>query len=253
MDIALDSSNNVYVAGNSGIVKYNGSTGGKQWTVQSDMPHNKIAVDALGNIYFYNPVLPLTVLKYNSLGTKLWESAYTSGSDNVSPTDIVVDPCGNCFVCGNLSTTGIATIKFSSTGEFLWDSIHPITGTSYCSSALACDQWGNTYLSTVYNSSLMTYKNDSDGEEIWNMTYVGSFAATTLPVIFVKSGEVYVASSGTVSGQANNLFTIQYNQKFCKAFRLGDVNKDCIIDFLDFAAMAQFWMECNKYPSSECN
>jgi hypothetical protein len=253
MDIALDSSNNVYIAGNCGIVKYNGTTGGRLWTIESGIAHNKIAVDASGYIYFYNAVLPLTVFKYNSSGTKQWESTYTSGSDTVLPTDIVVDPCGNCIVSGILSPTGIVAVKFSPTGEFLWDAIYSAASASIGPPAMACDQWGNTYLATIYNYNLITFKNDSDGEEKWNTTYTGNFNISTLPAIFVKSGEVYVASFGTVSGQSSNFFTLQYNQKFCTVHRPGDINEDCSVDFLDFAAMAQFWAECNKYPSSDCN
>jgi hypothetical protein len=254
--IALDASNNVYVAGSCGIVKYNGSTGGRLWAAEPGTYHNKMAVDASGNFYaFNNNTSSLEVFKYNSSGSKQWQSTYTppEGSSYIIPTEIVADPFGNCIVSGVLSTSDIAAVKFSPSGELLWDSIYPTTGTSVGPPAMACDQWGNTYLSTVYNNNLMTYKNDADGEEKWDMVYAGTFTAGTQPAIFVKSGEVYVASSGTVSGQSSNFFALQYNQRFCTVLRPGDVNKDCSVDFLDFATVAQFWAECNKYPSSECN
>jgi len=39
---------------------------------------------------------------------------------------------------------------------------------------------------------------------------------------------------------------------FCVMAIDGDVNKDCKVDFVDFAIMASNWLECNLVPQSDC-
>jgi uncharacterized delta-60 repeat protein len=115
--IALDSSGNIYVTGQSYIgsdydfftVKYN-STGGQVWNVSHDSGNNDyakgIAVDGSGNSYVTGYVLngiydDYYTIKYNSTGSAVWNISYDSGGTNDDRAyDIAVDSKGKIYVTG---------------------------------------------------------------------------------------------------------------------------------------------------------
>ena len=125
--MALDSSGNVYVTGESSsffteylTVKYSNS-GVLQWVRTHgsalDAEGTSIAVDLTGNIYatgfitLSNGNSNYSTLKYDSLGNLLWNKEFDK-LPSKSPTKILVDSSGNCFIVGSS-----AILKYDSSGK----------------------------------------------------------------------------------------------------------------------------------------
>lgn len=122
--IALDSSNNIYVAGDTGssgltagladqtLVMYN-SSGVEQWSktwggTGYDYA-NDIALDASGSIYVAGTTnstgltagdYDQTLVKYNSFGGEQWSKTW-GGTGADTANDLVIDASGNIYVVGH--------------------------------------------------------------------------------------------------------------------------------------------------------
>jgi hypothetical protein len=251
--IALDSALNVYVTGDKCTVKYN-NAGVLQWA-DGNYPGSAIAIDPSAYVYVLNIFGPtFYVANYAPDGTRLWVSPYppTSGA-TVYPSGIAVDASGNYFVTGLASPGGILTAKFDPDGFLIWDAFYnAITGPPYPGS-IATDPWGGVYTSATVNYNLMTFKYDADGNEKWNMVFSSGLNSGMPTPIIVKSGTVYVGSSAFSPTTSLNYAAVQYDQHFCKQHRAGDINGDCKVNFEDFALLVQYWLECNRYPASDCD
>jgi len=142
--ITTDSSGNVYVCGRSATVnliyKLN-SSGTIQWQKKLDdgqSPKIKIlyfygiVIDNSGNLYVcgnnYNSALVpvITVAKYNSSGTLLWQNSLTdnAGTPNDIGRGIAIDSSANVYVVGfgyNSSSAFVGSIsKWNSSGTLQW-------------------------------------------------------------------------------------------------------------------------------------
>jgi outer membrane protein assembly factor BamB len=115
-----------------------------------------IAVDSSANVYVTgNSVATLgnyATIKYSSTGKELWVRRYngpTNGSDTADA--IAVDSAGNVYVTGYSEGSGTsfdyATIKYSSTGKQLWVRRYngPENGVD-SAYAMAVDSSGNVYV-----------------------------------------------------------------------------------------------------------
>jgi outer membrane protein assembly factor BamB len=258
-DLAIDSSGNVYATGSSGTLKYNAS-GSLQWTVETSIFGRSLGIDSSSNIYIFS-ILGSTsgntfnLFKYNSAGVKQWSSLHpNSYGGNEIPSDMAVDNSGNVYLTGGLkggSNPGILTVKFDNAGVFQWDTVFYAADANNPGS-VSCDPWTGVYVTGVVNHNILTIKYDSDGNEKWNMLYSANLPYGVPIPLAIQSGHVYVGGS-TYSASTNyNFATISYDQHFCKEYSDGDINKDCKINFLDFAQMAIDWAQCNKYPPSDC-
>jgi hypothetical protein len=140
--LAIDSSGNVYVTGQTAIssgnndyatIKYN-SAGQQQWVARYNGPGNgedhasAIAVDDSGNVYVTGGslgaegTLDYATIKYDSGGQQLWVARYNgpvSGDDNA--VAIAVDGSGHVYVTGQSAGSGTgldyATIQYNSSGQ----------------------------------------------------------------------------------------------------------------------------------------
>ncbi len=234
--IAIDSSGNVYVTGQTAVgalsdyatIKYN-SIGQEQWVARYNGPVNgengafAIAVDASGNVYVTGYSLgggtgyDYATVKYNSSGQEQWIARY-NGTQGIfdAPTAIAIDGSGNVYVTGYSDGPGTgddyATVKYNSTGQEQWVARYngPANGEDV-PAAIAIDTSGNVYV-TGYSDSpstrddYATIKYNSSGQEQWIARYngPGNSGDEANAIALDGLGNVYV------TGQSGGTNTIEY-------------------------------------------
>jgi|GEM_PF-1892845 len=191
IDIIIDESSNVYVAGQNG-----------------------------GDF---------VLLKYNTNGELLWESSYDGGYGIDYPTACVLDDDGGIIVTGGSEgPTGgdyywhdIATVKFNQNGEIIWEARYDgPAGSSDFPEDIGTDSWGNIYVtgkSRNKNSrdQLITIKYSSQGSEKWVDLYSGTdeFPRDRGMAITVDTvGNVYVVGTSHGTGNYDDFVTLQYDE-----------------------------------------
>ncbi len=156
--VAVDSSDNVFVTGDSSggsaTIKYSG-VGAPLWTNRYPGFARGLAVDSSGNVFVTGGSAGgYGTVAYSNAGVPLWTNHYHGpGNLNDYATAIAVDGSGNVVVTGNSSGTNgwpdtdYATIKYSSAGVPLWTNRYsgPANGSDRAY-AVAVDGSGNVFV-----------------------------------------------------------------------------------------------------------
>ena len=230
-DIAVDDSGNVYVTGESAgasnydcvTIKYN-TNGDSLWTaIRVNGKGRRIKIDTQGFIYVvgytatpsFNDIL---IIKYNSSGNEVWSKTYDGpGQGPDFGKGIDVDAAGNVYVTGTVynGPTAIVTLKYSSAGTMLWDSLYTSTVTGYDDAAdIAVNDLGNVYVcgatgSPGIGSTFTTLMYAQDGTLEWVDKYTqGSGNAYRLAE---KNGDVYAAGYCQSTATGNDYAVARYN------------------------------------------
>src|SRR6266550_642510 len=166
--IAVDTSGNVYVTGESwdpgtktdyATIKYN-SAGQGQWVTRYDCSAGidnaaAIALDSSGNVYVTGDSgsgSDYATIKYNPAGQQQWVARYNGpGNDDDGATAIATDNSGNVYVTGFSVGSGVdydyATIKYNSMGQEQWVARYDGPGKDWdLATDIAVDVWGNVYV-----------------------------------------------------------------------------------------------------------
>ena len=204
IDVAVDNSGNVYVAGTSrgsgtlndyATVKYD-SAGQQQWVaLYNDPSHpdeqlNAMTIDASGNVYVTggsgtNSIPSVcTTIKYDSAGQQQWIARY-SAPNGASGQAIAVDSSGNTYVSAYGSnqpnTLFCATIKYNAAGEQQWVAEYHGGSGADEPAAIVVDNAGNVYVTGTtqicQGSDYLTLKYNSAGQEQWVARYHELFEA----------------------------------------------------------------------------
>jgi hypothetical protein len=108
------------------MARYDGS-----WKVRDDV--KSLCIDDSENLYVSgdstgkNRKKDSTIIKYSSNGNQLWERRYRVDDRDTIISDMKLDISGNSYIVGwsicreNLDETGFFILKYSSSGELLWN------------------------------------------------------------------------------------------------------------------------------------
>jgi len=246
--IAVDSSGNVYITGDSlnqqdyrwehsdfATVKYSRS-GIQQWAVRYDYNMdfaNAIAINSSGNVYVTGysgegsaefTVYDYTTIKYDSSGVEQWVAVYNGPGNGWDQANaIALDNSGNVYVTGysggSESWSDYATIKYNNAGVGQWvaryngDANEPDWA-----NAIALDNSGNVYITGAstetypHTVDYLTIKYNNAGAKQWANRYngPGNDYDKARAISVDGSGNVYVTGYSIGSGTAKDFATVKY-------------------------------------------
>lgn len=233
---AVDSSGNLYIAGNVTVssltyglvVKYD-STGTILWQkylYQNTTQFNAIDVDSSGNVYVGGQAQDATsvymlIAKYNSSGTLLWSTKYRQNYSYCY--GLKVDSSANIYVSGEANDGTrryISTLKLDTNGAITWQryAFESIASTGL---GVAVDSSGNVAsvgYSLVaggnYYTAILYY--NSSGTLQWTKS-VSLVGFNNAGVTFDSSGNLYIATASIIL-KFNSVGTLQWQKSVTSNF-----------------------------------
>jgi len=252
--IAVDSSGNIYVAGQS----YTGSTKCDFITVAYDIDGNElwvaryngsfngddtihdIAIDSFGNVYVTGTIttgyIPsvgsfceFTTIAYNSSGNIIWLAKYDGqGNQHNIPTSMAIGESGNIYVTGytRLGKTDYdyATVAYDSNGNELWNVTYDGPKNDWDQAFdIAIDPSDNIYV-TGWSRGIGTHSDyatiayDANGNELWIERYdgTGNYDDWARAIATDLEGNVYVTGRSFGAGTSHDYTTIKYSPPVVK-------------------------------------
>ncbi len=243
--IAVDTSGNVYVTGQSygsgtlwdyATIKYN-SAGAQQWVARyNNSAFNDhdiayaLALDGQGNVYVTgrsngtSGASDIVTIKYNSAGIQQWLTSFSGPGDNYDwAKAIAVDSSGIVYVTGTSSDyNGVydyITLKYNLVGTQLWAARYNGPANSFDEAyAVKVDNSGNVYV-TGYSgdvgsgSDFATIKYNSLGVQQWVERYNGpaNLDDGAYAMAIDMPGNIYVTGYSKSSSTSPDYLTIKYN------------------------------------------
>ncbi|MFX1378895.1 MAG: SBBP repeat-containing protein [Promethearchaeota archaeon] len=240
VDIALDSSNNIYLGGifemisDSGsystlcLVKYD-NTGIYQWnkTIGSSYRGGVITIDSFDNIFLAGEIYnqnssthDFILVKYDPSGNYQWNKTWDSGNNDVCYT-IALDSLENIYLAGS-SMTGpnnedFCLIKYDNLGNYQWNRTWGGPSNEICW-AIAIDSSDSIYLAGYTqsygagSSDMCLVSFNSTGDFQWYKTW-GSYEGDSCQSIVIDASEnIYLAGSSYSEGYSD--FSLVKYDKF---------------------------------------
>ncbi|MCP4567497.1 MAG: hypothetical protein GY841_07955 [FCB group bacterium] len=236
--LALDSSDNVYMTGNSvgagnwdyATIKYD-SAGNQQWVKRYDGTGSgydwmkAMAVDSLGNVYVTGESAQTgsgqdcLTIKYDTDGDTVWVRSYKGfGTENDAGISIVANEDGNAYVAAhirNATNLDYVTIKYESNGDSAWVQTYDTGGDDY-NYDITLDDSGNVYVTgaspIIASNDVATIKYKPDGTQQWLKAYNGTdnLSDDGKYIHVDDTGRVYIAGPTNINPDADDMLVIKY-------------------------------------------
>ena len=166
--IALDSEENIYIAGNQRVEKYT-SNGTFLFSIENQKNNDDynmsswemyVAIDSSGNIYISSRQ-DHKIFKFDSGGTFItkWGSQGDGEGQFNSPEGIALDSDGNVYVCDSMNHR---IVKFDSDGTFIaaFGTAGGENGQFQSPAAIALDDSNNIYITEIWNCRVQVLTSD---------------------------------------------------------------------------------------------
>ena len=247
--LAVDSSNNVYIAGNSeyptsgtrypcGVLAKYDTNGNLQFVRQIYQPnyYNEcsfagLKIDSSDNIFVAGKVsvygnnywgTRIIIVKYNTSGVIQWKKETGGTNDSkLHPASMTMDSSGNFYLSGYsypgypAKGTGVVH-KIDNTGTFVWAKEAYEASSWVSCTGIAVDSSGNVYAGGYYLTDVILTKWNSSGTLQWQrkLSSAGSDDARSLALD--SSGNVYmlgITNGVTFVAKYNSSGTIQWQRQ----------------------------------------
>lgn len=235
--LALDKSNNAYVAGSGGVsstmllTKFS-PTGAQLWERAFDSPltsqqANGVTLDPVGNPIVVGMFVSastgakagLIVLKYDPAGNLLWQDTIPSSLGYAWRA--ATDSVGNVFVLGTRGTGlggDLTTIKYSPDGVPLWTRSYQATPTSlHGPAAMVVTPAGNVIVTGGSQATMNAVAYDTNGNQIWAKSISPATAAND--VALGPQGEVYLVGGDTTPAAMKGMLVVKHDANFNELWR----------------------------------
>jgi uncharacterized delta-60 repeat protein len=247
VDIAMDGSGNIYVAGNTSslsggmdyvVIKYN-SSGTQFWAAKFNGSGNgneivrAMAVDATGNVFLTGTamggysVANYGTVKFNNAGLVEWSMEYNGTGGNYDAAyDVGLDDAGNVYVTGvSLSSVSgfydYATLKYGTGGTQVWAKEFNGSGNADDqANGIAVDGSGNVFVTgwsdkpdgDPQKKDYLTVMYDTDGNVVWSDEYDGPSGDDDIAndIALDPDGNAYVTGMSSSIGVSFGTTTIKY-------------------------------------------
>ncbi len=156
-----------------------------------------VAVDSSDNVYFagqgYNTTYDFSVMKLDSSGNQLWNRSINYGSSDAA-YDVAVDRSGDIFVVGNVYTGSyysLAVVKYSSSGNLLLNRSFNFSSNAYAYSVIV-DNAGDAIAVGQYSSTMLVIKVKGLGNNsVSGSLFINNTASNNSRGIDVPGGVTY--------------------------------------------------------------
>ena len=241
LSISHDSNNNIYIAGQISVtlnipkgivVKYN-SSGTQLWAAAnpvafvffSCLPDEEFHIYSVGHSENNNNT-DINITKFDPSGDLIWNRNYNRSDSGSNRNDFyksfTLDKLSNpIFTCVNTTSLryDIATVKYSSGGDFMWARIFGESNSTEESNSVAVDNYQNIYVCGYTTNGLsakyVTIKYNPDGLLDWSVIYNNNNSFTShsaYKVLTDTLGNIYVTGISQGSGTGYDIATIKYSQ-----------------------------------------
>ncbi|MBN1656406.1 MAG: hypothetical protein JXA30_21735 [Deltaproteobacteria bacterium] len=210
---------------------------GSAWGIGVDRDENVIIVGSTSQPSNANSP-DLFVAKYDSYGKQLWTDVYDGGDDDVG-IDLAIEDDGDILIIANVridSEWRNIVRKYDPNGNVIWTVI--ISDKGVKPGTIAVGNTGDFYVSVGTTKSVITYKFDSSGAEIWRDQFGGDGYFHCVYDMSVDSNEniivVATISSDNLryswtrkyDSSGNELWTVINDEGQVKSFSAGAVDID---------------------------
>jgi hypothetical protein len=218
-----------------------------------DFAYN-IAIDSADNVYIAGETFgrgswgDYLTIKYRPNGDTAWVRTYNGPNNSYDRVlGMALDSSGHIYVTGYSARTSVdadyATIKYDSSGNELWVRRYNGPGNmDDIAFSIATDRSANVYItgcsySNVPNLDYATIKYDSAGNELWVRKYngPGNGIDEAHALVVDDFNNIYVTGWSYGSGTDMDYATLKYSE----AMR-GDTDRDGVIDLDDVVYLINY-------------
>ena len=234
-DLALDSFNNIYLAGVSGnysntyytLVKFDNDLNcqwNRTWGMYEDNRCYSVAIDSQDNIYLGGYImqedghLDICLVKYNSSGDFQWNEIWSSSNfANDFCSAIAIDSEDNIFLTGSIRTdytygSELCLLKYNNSGDFQWSIIREPPN-SEIGIGLALDSKDNAFVvGQTGNIETVVMKYNKDGVFQWERIYSGEMYCYSTEIAVDSTDNLYIGGENKlIESNGPSASVVKYN------------------------------------------